>query len=285
MRSSADARTLLAVFSLRTMGSSDGHRRCLPALVAGALLFGCATVPPSPAASADDEVDAAPAAPPPGLAELPDPVVRPLPKSARGNNPYTVWGKDYDVLPSAEGYDQTGLASWYGTKFNGRLTSSGEVYDMYKLTAAHRALPIPTFVRVTNLDNGRSSIVRVNDRGPFHPHRIIDLSYAAAVKLGFQDNGTARVRVQSVAVVGSEQKKPASSRSAPFFVRAGRFDSFAQAETLRREVAALLNEDAFVIRAEGGLTVRIGPLTARQDVERLRALLLLQGQTSVTVED
>ena len=260
-------------------------RHCLPALASGVLLFGCATAPPTPSATAAGEVDAAPKAPPPGLAELPDPVVRPLPKSTRGNHPYTVWGKDYDVLPSAEGYDQTGLASWYGTKFNGRLTSSGEVYDMYQLTAAHRALPIPTFVRVTNLDNGRSSIVRVNDRGPFHPQRIIDLSYAAAVKLGFQDRGTARVRVQSVAVVDDDSRKPRSRRAKPFFVRAGRFDSFSQAETLRSEIAALLSEEAFVVRAEGDLTVRIGPLASRQDVERLRALLLLQGQTSVTVED
>lgn len=262
-----------------------GHGRCLPAMVSGALLFGCATGPPTPPAAGGGEVDAAPAAPPPGLAQLPDPVVRPLPKSARGNNPYTVWGKDYEVLPSAEGYDQTGLASWYGTKFNGRLTSSGEVYDMYQLTAAHRALPIPTFVRVTNLDNGRSSIVRVNDRGPFHPQRIIDLSYAAAVKLGFHDSGTARVRVQSVAAVRQDSDEPSSDGAPPFFVRAGRFDSFAQAEALRSELAALLSEEAFVVRAEGGLTVRIGPLNARQDVERLRALLLLQGQTSVAVED
>ena len=261
------------------------HRFCLAATAAAALLFGCATPPAARESPTVDQVDAAPAAPPPGLAQLPDPVVKPLPKSSRGNNPYTVWGKDYEVLPSAQGYDQTGRASWYGTKFNGRLTSSGEVYDMYELTAAHRALPIPTFVRVTNLDNGRSSIVRVNDRGPFHAERIIDLSYAAAVKLGFHDRGTARVRVQAVAPVASAPGATEGKRQPPFFVRAGQFDSAAQAKALRKEIAALLREEVVVVRTEDALTVRIGPLAARQDVERLRALLLLQGHTSVTVEE
>lgn len=121
---------------------------------------------------------------PEGLADLPDVVPQHEPKSPGGNmKSYEVFGKRYHVLSSAEGFRETGLASWYGKKFHGRKTSNGERYDMFKLTAAHKNLPLPTFVRVTNLANGKSVVVRVNDRGPFHPGRVIDLSYAAAVKL------------------------------------------------------------------------------------------------------
>lgn len=155
------------------------------------VLAGCATTSQPP--------DRAPKRAPKGLANLPDPVPRNEPKSRYGNHsPYVVFGKQYRVLASADGYREAGIASWYGAKFHGRPTSSGEPYDMYRLTAAHKSLPVPTYVRVTNLDNGKSSIVRVNDRGPFHERRIIDLSYAAAVKLGFEDRGTARVLVEVV---------------------------------------------------------------------------------------
>ena len=109
-----------------------------------------------------------------------------------------VLGKSYAVLPSADGYDETGIASFYGNKFHGRRTSSLEVYDMYAFSAAHKTLPLPSFARVTNLANGKSVIVRVNDRGPFHDGRIIDLSYAAAVKLGVDRTGTARVEVRGL---------------------------------------------------------------------------------------
>lgn len=121
---------------------------------------------------------------PEGLADLPDPVPQAEPKSRSGNSKkYQVFGKTYHVLNSSEGFRETGLASWYGKKFHGRKTASGDKYDMFQLTAAHKHLPLPTFVRVTNLANGRTVVVRVNDRGPFHPGRIIDLSYAAAAKL------------------------------------------------------------------------------------------------------
>jgi rare lipoprotein A len=128
-----------------------------------------------------------------------EPVVRAEPRAATGNrSPYTVLGKVYRVRDSADGFVEHGLASWYGTKFNGRATSSGEKYDICQFTAAHKTLPLPSIVRVTNLDNGRSLLVRVNDRGPFHPGRIIDLSYAAAVRLGVDRTGTARVEVRAV---------------------------------------------------------------------------------------
>ena len=130
---------------------------------------------------------------------IPDalPVVEPRTKA--GNvSPYTVAGKTYRVLESADSFSQTGYASWYGKKFHGRKTSNGEIYNMYGMTAAHKTLPIPTFVRVTNLENNKSVIVRVNDRGPFHSDRIIDLTYTAARKLGFAQKGTAKVRVEVV---------------------------------------------------------------------------------------
>ena len=136
---------------------------------------------------------------PADVANPPEPVPHAEPLSHYGNRtPYVVLGKTYAVLPSAIGYIERGVASWYGTKFDGRATSNFEPYDMYQFTAAHRTLPLPSYARVTNLDNGRSVIVRVNDRGPFHEGRLIDLSYAAAVKLGVNVHGTANVEVSGI---------------------------------------------------------------------------------------
>lgn len=139
----------------------------------------------------------------PGHRHLVESVVEPvpmeLPRSRYGNPEiYQVGGKFYETMDSSVGYHEQGIASWYGSKFHGRLTSSREVYDMYQLTAAHRSLPIPTFVEVTNLENGKSLIVKVNDRGPFHDDRLIDLSYGAAVKLDIISKGTARVDVRAI---------------------------------------------------------------------------------------
>jgi rare lipoprotein A len=143
--------------------------------------------------------DSAPTDGIPDVDQIPEPEVRDEPHSRYGNrSPYTVLGKTYRVLDNAEGYDEVGTASFYGNKFHGRRTSNLEVYDMYAFTAAHKTLPLPSFARVTNLANGRSVVVRVNDRGPFHDGRIIDLSYAAAVKLGVDRAGTARVEVRGL---------------------------------------------------------------------------------------
>ncbi|MEO7478542.1 MAG: septal ring lytic transglycosylase RlpA family protein [Lysobacteraceae bacterium] len=147
---------------------------------------------------APDVADGAPDIPP-DVANLPEPVPHAEPLSRYGNrSPYVVLGKSYTVLPSAKGYVERGLASWYGTKFDGRVTSSLEPYDINQFSAAHRTLPLPSFARVTNLENGRSVIVRVNDRGPFHDGRLIDLSYAAAIKLGVNVHGTAQVEVRGI---------------------------------------------------------------------------------------
>ena len=135
----------------------------------------------------------------PNVACIPEPEVVDLPRSPVGNRtPYAVLGKQYKVMDDTRGYAEKGTASYYGAKFHGRLTSNREVYDMYAFTAAHKTLPLPSFARVTNLDNGESVVVRVNDRGPFHDGRVIDLSYAAAVRLGITQRGTGNVEVRAL---------------------------------------------------------------------------------------
>ena len=173
-------------------------------LVAGAAIFlallaGCATTPG----------DRAPVQAPRSLP--PDPVPREEPRSKYGNGPfYEVNGRRYQVMPSSHGYQERGVASWYGEKFHGRPTSSQEPYDMHGMTAAHKTLPLPTYVRVRNLANGKSVVVRVNDRGPFVDNRIIDLSYAAARKLDMIRDGTSLVEVTAI---GLEETAPVPPRS------------------------------------------------------------------------
>ena len=136
--------------------------------------------------------------PPENLEAIPDAVPRAEPLHRFANNPYSVLGQDYVPMRTPGPYKARGIASWYGRKFHGQKTSSGELYDMYAMTAAHATLPIPSYVRVTNPANGRSVVVRVNDRGPFHAGRLIDLSFTAAWKLGYVDNGSTLVEVESV---------------------------------------------------------------------------------------
>ncbi len=138
-------------------------------------------------------------APPSGIDvdRLTEPAPKPESLAKYGNrSPYTVLGKTYYVLDPSDNYEQRGIASWYGQKFNGRKTSSGEIYSICEFSAAHKTLPLPSYVRVTNAKNGKSVIVRVNDRGPFHEGRIIDLSYVAAIRIGLDQTGTAPVRVE-----------------------------------------------------------------------------------------
>jgi len=134
----------------------------------------------------------------PTSAELVDAVPRDEPYSRGGNKNYNVRGKNYSVLATEKNFKQTGIASWYGNKFHGHLTSNGETYDMYSMSAAHKNLPLPTYVKVTNHLNKKSVIVRVNDRGPFHENRVIDLSYSAAFKLGMLKKGTAIVTIEAI---------------------------------------------------------------------------------------
>lgn len=209
--------------------------------------------------------DGPPLRTPPDIANLPDPIPRDEPRSKRGNPPsYTVRGRTYHVLETAAGYKATGNASWYGKKFHGRLTSSGEPFDMFKLTAAHTTLPIPTYLQVTNLANGRSTVVRVNDRGPFHSERIIDLSYAAAVKLDFADRGTTRVRVETL----TEQPR--------FFLQAGAFRELAAADALRDNLRKLTGTSVHVVEVSDDrlFRVRVGPVSGHPEALRLQALIM-----------
>lgn len=163
-------------------------------------LTACVSAPPttSNAGRYDMEYDS-PILEPIDVDSIPEVIPQPVTRTLAGNkSPYEVNGLSYTVMDSEVGYQESGRASWYGRKFHGHLTSNGEIYDMFSFTAAHKSLPIPSFVKVTNLDNGKSVVVRVNDRGPFHDNRIIDLSYAAAAKLDYADIGTARVHVEAL---------------------------------------------------------------------------------------
>ncbi|MBF0219788.1 MAG: septal ring lytic transglycosylase RlpA family protein [Gammaproteobacteria bacterium] len=147
---------------------------------------------------------------------LPELTPKSEPLSKFGNmSSYTVNGQSYHVLQSSRHFIQEGLASWYGSKFHGRRASSGETFNMYAISAAHKQLPLPTYLRVTNLENGKTTIVRVNDRGPFVGNRIIDLSYASAVRLGFVNQGSARVRIEAIDIENSNTPQTASGKTPP----------------------------------------------------------------------
>lgn len=199
------------------------------------------------------------------VSELPDPIPVYEPKSRGGNKPsYEVWGKTYHVLPSAEGYKERGGASWYGAKFHGHKTSNGETYNMYEMSAAHKSLPLPTYAKVTNLDNGRSVIVRINDRGPFHEGRIIDLSYAAAKKLGYYSSGIAHVEVEAITVAPNSTHSAAPAPAATsnpvetakplasgygYYVQVGAFSTESAAQQLKQRVDAETKEGLFATTA------------------------------------
>lgn len=202
-------------------------------------------------------------------ADIPDAVPRVEPPSRQGNGPvYQVNGNTYRVLPSGNGYVERGIASWYGTKFHGRRTSNGESYDMYAMTAAHKSLPLPTYARVTNLQNGRSVVVRINDRGPFHENRLIDLSYAAATKLDITSNGTGVVEIRAIDPAADAPPVAVAvstpSHSPPsLYVQLG---AFSDVENAQRMVDQLKTHgyEPRVTRTQQGATllhrVRLGPL-------------------------
>jgi rare lipoprotein A len=171
--------------------------------------------------------------PPPGLADVPDAVVRNEPYAKFANRPYAVFGTTYTPMLGAEPYVQQGIASWYGVKFHGQRTSSGEPYDMYKMTAAHPTLPIPSYARITSIDTGKSVVVRINDRGPFHSDRLIDVSYTAALKLGLLGKGSHQVEVERL--FADDGTRIATTRRAAA--------SNAQALLPPPEIAALMLED------------------------------------------
>lgn len=200
-------------------------------LAAAAILAGCASAPGGGAKSGaprstapvrvwpSPDRDGAPSSPPSDLAQTPDPEpqVEPI-RSGGPNKPYVVLGQAYEPLSGDVAWKERGVASWYGTKFHGRKTASGELFSMYGLTAAHRTLPIPSYARVRNVSNGKEIIVRVNDRGPFHSSRVMDLSYAAAVKLGISSAGSATVEIERLTfddIRTGSWRKPADPEGLP----------------------------------------------------------------------
>lgn len=219
--------------------------------------------------------DVAPAANeiPPNVDDIPDAVPVPLPKSASGNpQTYQVFGKTYVVLDDAHGFHQRGYASWYGKKFHGHKTASGERYDMFAMTAAHKRLPLPTFVRVTNLDNQKSVIVKVNDRGPFHSKRIIDLSYAAAAKLGMLARGTAPVQIDAIEPV-DEQTPTASPAAVPTAVMSAVPETSSPSSRTAADPRTLVSGGYLQVAAY------LDPLNATALQEQLQS----QGVSSVTI--
>jgi rare lipoprotein A len=221
---------------------------------------------------------------PPNLEQLPDPVPVAEAPSASGNAPsYEVYGKTYKVMNSAQGYHELGRASWYGRKFHGRKTATGEPYNMFALTGAHRSLPIPSYVRVTNQENGRSCIVRVNDRGPFHSDRIIDLSYAAAVKLGMIGHG--EVPVELEAITPALQETTLDAR----YLQVGAFqdpiNAVSMRENLKQEGVDQVEIRSAEVASAPWHRVLVGPFQDRDSLESARALLQAQQYTVTAVRD
>jgi len=192
---------------------------------------------------------------------------------AGNRSPYEVNGKTYNLLPTPVGYIAEGTASWYGTKFHGRKTSNGETFNMYEMSAAHKTLPIPCYARVTNLENGRSGIVRINDRGPFHSDRIIDLSYAAASKLGYTRQGTAHVRIEVLDPASLKE----STQHAGYFVQLGAFSERARAQSVLAEVAAKTGKQGFVEQQGRIFRAKIGPIADFVTTDQLIQALLAAG--------
>ena len=247
---------------------AQGAARYLALAVWVALLNACGVAP---------ERDRAPVGETGDLSAIPDAVPRVEPKSRYGNpHSYVVYGKRYFTLPSSRGFVERGVASWYGQKFHGRRTSSGEVYDMYKRTAAHKTLPLPTYVSVRDLSTGREIVVRVNDRGPFLKNRIIDLSYAAATKLGIADKGTGFVEVRALepGFVGSRPGAGARrDGSAAIFIQAGAFQVAANAEKLRSALTGVSRVPVRVLRTSHEdqplYRVRLGPVSGVEEADRI----------------
>ena len=261
--------------------------RWLPSALAAGALAGCFSAPRR------EEAPPAPVpAPPPAGQSIPDAQPRVEPKSRYGNPPlYEVFGKRYYVLSSSANYVERGVASWYGPGFHQEFTSTREPYDMYGMTAAHKTLPLPAYARVTNLQNGRSVVVRINDRGPFVDNRIIDLSYTAAARLDMLRNGTAMVEVRAIdPAVGDTAlpapaagvPAPAAAASGALFVQAGAFADPANAQRLAAKLRGggfgtiFIRDDTIAGRRM--YRVRIGPVPDVPEFDRIVAAL---GQAGV----
>ena len=253
--------------------------KALAVLLVTLVLAGCSSMVPEPGDGPGRVIDDPMA--------IPDAVPQDAPRSRYGNpESYEVFGKRYRVMDTAAGHRERGIASWYGSKFHGRRTSSGEPYDMYAMTAAHKHLPLPTWVEVRHLGNGRRIVVKVNDRGPFADKRIIDLSYAAAAKLGMLGTGTAPVEIRTVTpdepaparvrTVATRPDDGDPDRDQPaYWIQLAAFSQAANARQLADELnGAGLSAAPRIHRGDDGLhRVRVGPLPDVAAVDRLSAEL------------
>jgi rare lipoprotein A len=236
--------------------------------------------------------------PPPNLAAIPDAEPKAEPLHRFANRPYQVFGKDYVPLETVAPFRQRGLASWYGKRFHGGPTSSGERYDMYAMTAAHPTLPVPSYARVTNVANGRSVVVRINDRGPFHADRIIDLSYTAAYRLGYSDAGSALVDIEAIvpgaAVLAQTQPAPpppqdVSSMQAEakgIYLQLGAFSVRENAELFRARLMrefAWLSETIQVIAGESLFRLHLGPYRTSEEARAIAERIRSEGSLSPLV--
>lgn len=265
-------------------------------LVGGLLLtlWGCGTAPiqqaeeepPTPPPSSSSKggyyLDDGPGSDvPANIDSIPDAQPRAEPLHRYANRPYVALGTRYVPEPHRQEFRQRGMASWYGRRFHGKPTASGEPYDMYAMTAAHPTMPIPSYARVTNVSNGRSVVVRVNDRGPFLHERIIDLSYAAAHKLGYVDKGSALVEVERVfpQTESAPTAAPVPAPTAPLdatgalYVQLGAFSARDNAESLRariaREIEESLDRAIEVVFHQGLFRVRLGPYGSQSEASRI----------------
>ena len=211
----------------------------------------------------------------PNPSELKDAVARAEPHSRGGNKNYQVRGINYKVLKSAIGFEQTGIASWYGNKFHGHLTSNGEIYDMYAMSAAHKNLPLPTYVKVTNIANNKSVIVRVNDRGPFHHQRIIDLSYSAAYKLDMLKSGTAKVKITAITDFSTAnesqvvKKSPKNNSDNKNYIQVF---ATSKAELAKKTAETLAKKHSQTVKfpeKDGLYRIQIGPIVNLQTRDKL----------------
>jgi rare lipoprotein A len=206
-------------------------------------------------------------------ADVKDAVPRNEPLASYGNHsPYEVFGKKYRVMNSSKGYKERGIASWYGTKFHGRRTSSGEPYDMHLATAAHKTLPLPTYAEVTNLDNGKKVIVKINDRGPFKDNRLIDMSYAAAIRLDMIGKGTANVEVRVIdtsklpKATASELRVPGvTGGEETVFLQMGAFSREDSAEELAGRLEGVDLKPTSILKGNNVYRVWIGPYTTARE--------------------
>jgi len=201
------------------------------------------------------------------------------PYSLGGNRNYTLRGNSYKIVKDPQGFKQSGIASWYGKKFHGHLTSNGEIYDMYSMSAAHKTLPIPSYVKVINKDNNRTTIVRINDRGPFHPGRIIDLSYAAAYKLGVIGTGTANVEIEYIATLKPESGQDENSQKLAlrYIIQAASSNHEQRSRTLAENLGQKFSVDSFVEAIGQNYRVLLGPFNDYKQTEQVLKTVKAQG--------